>query len=197
MNSYINQAYSEKPNLSLLDMKICYLADIAEYIKDKNIPGDVVECGVYKGGCARLLATIFSDKNILLFDSFSGMIEDDSHPNGHHKKGEFSDTTLESVQEYLDDKPNCCFHPGWFPHSSNFLTNETFSFVHIDFDLYQSTKSAVELFWPRLNTKGIILFDDYDWEPCPGVNTTILEYFTDQVAHAKYFGPNMCAIQKL
>lgn len=197
MNKYIKESFGSKDNKSLLGLKMHYLADIAEYVKDKKIPGDVAECGVYKGGSARLLSTIFNNKKILLFDSFSGMMENDSFPQGHHKAGEFSDTSLESVQEYLSDKDNCYFHQGWFPQSSYFLQDETFCFIHADFDLYQSTLSCVEVFWPRLNAGGIILFDDYDWPPCPGVNKTIEEYFTSEVPHAKYFGPSMCAIQKL
>lgn len=197
MNKYIEESFRTKDNKSLLGLKMHYLADIANYIKDKNISGDVAECGVYKGGSARLLSTIFDDKKILLFDSFSGMMEDDSYPEGHHKTGEFSDTSLESVKDYLNDKNNCYFYDGWFPQSAKFLTDQTFCFVHADFDLYQSTKSCVEIFWPRLNSGGIILFDDYDWIPCPGVNQTIKEYFTPEVPHSKYFGPNMCAIQKI
>lgn len=196
MNRYILEAFSGKYNTSLLGEKMVYLADVAEYVKDQNLSGDVVECGVYKGGCSRLLSTIFSDKKILLFDSFSGMMENDASPQGYHKMGEFSDTSLDSVKEYLNDKNNCCFYQGWFPQSAEFLTDETFCFVHADFDLYQSTKSCVEIFWPRLVSGGVMIFDDYDWFACPGVNQTISEYFTENIPHAKHFGPNMCSIVK-
>ena len=173
---YIAAAFQNTDNKSLLGDKMRFLEKISMSILNANIAGDIAECGVYQGGSARLLATIFSQKKIMLFDSFEGMIESDILQHGH-KKGDFSNTSVENVKNYLKDKPNCSLYPGWIPDSTTFLTNETFSLVHLDLDLYQSTKAAIEIFWPRLSHHGAMVFDDWEWQHCPGVKQSIHEYF--------------------
>lgn len=180
MGVFFDQAGGwNKLSVSCLYNKLFFVEDIGNYILDNNIPGLIAEAGVYKGGCARLLATIFPDREILLFDSFEGMKEDDHDPEGKHHTGDFSDTSLEGVKNYLIDKPNCRFYQGWFPESASFLTDEKFALVHADMDYYQSTVACIETFWPKLNTGGAIIFDDYEWVACPGVKKAIDEYFND------------------
>lgn len=190
MGVFLNQAGSAAYANSCLANKLFFIEDLASYVLDQKIPGSVAEAGVYKGGCARLLATIFQDKEILLFDSFEGMKENDSDPTGLHKVGDFSDTSLESVQEFLRDKPNCKFFPGWFPDTASSLKDETFAFVHADMDYYQSTVSCIEVFWPRLNPGGIMVFDDYEWVACPGVKKALDEYFGDMKSGYKVVAPD-------
>ena len=114
-----------------------------------------------------------------------------------HRKGDFKDTSLENVQTYLCDKPNCLFFPGWLPESAGVLKEEKFCFVHLDLDLYQSTKAAIEIFWPRLVDGGVIVFDDWEWQRCPGVKKSIQEYFDDQgLKHKKQIIDNVCNIYK-
>lgn len=143
--------------------KLHNLDVLASSIKEVGIPGHIVEAGVYKGGSAKLLATIFPDRRLLLFDSFEGMMEDDEHPEGKHVKGDFADCSLEVVQELLKDNKNCEFYKGWFPSTADFLTDEQFAFVHLDMDYYQSTRAGIEIFWPRVVSGGIMLIDD--WYP--------------------------------
>jgi hypothetical protein len=174
--SYIESAFSQKPDNSLLGPKMSVLEGASVNILKKNLTGDIAECGVYKGGSARLLATIFPNKKIFLFDSFEGIHENDVLPSGH-RKGDFSDTSLLQVKDYLDDKPNCLFFPGWLPESASFLTDEKFSLVHIDLDLYESTKAAINLFWPKLVEGGVMVFNNYKRHHGLGVEKAILEYF--------------------
>ncbi len=168
-------------------------------VLDAGTYGDIAECGVYKGGSARLLATIFKNKNILLFDSFVGMLENDTVEAGYHKIGHFNDTSLEAVKDYLKDKPNCYFYKGWLPDSATCLTDDTkFAFVHIDLDLYQSTKAAIEIFWPKLSDNGALVFDDWEFDNCPGVKTAILEYFGHNLQKYGFqHRNNMCVLYKI
>jgi O-methyltransferase len=180
MGMFFDQAGGwDKLNVSCLSTKLFFIESVGQYILDSDIPGLIAEAGVYKGGCARLLATMFPDREILLFDSFEGMQENDQDPAGGHKIGDFSDTSLDSVKNYLIDKPNCRFHQGWFPDSASFLTDETFALVHADMDYYQSTVACIETFWPRMVTGGAMIFDDYEWVACPGVKKALNEYFND------------------
>jgi O-methyltransferase len=198
MTIYIDQAFANHENRSILGhIKLPWFANEIQKILEKKIDGDVAECGVYRGGSARLLSTVFPNKKIYLFDSFEGMIEDDLIDEGH-KKGDFKEreSSLEEVQRYLSDKPNCLFYKGWIPSSTSFLTNETFSLVHLDLDLYQSTKSAIEVFWPRLVIGGSMIFDDVNWPNCPGVDKCLIECFSN-IPHKRIDGPNMSLIEKI
>ena len=202
MGNIINEAFRNKGNNSLLAHKLEFLENACQQVATKRIDGLVAEAGVYKGGSARIIATAFPKKTVHLFDSFEGMLEDDKAKddpqNICHKKGNFSDVSLESVQGYLDDRPNCVFHKGWFPETAKFLTDEKFCFVHLDMDYYQSTKHGIEIFWPRLNKGGIMVIDDWEWIACPGVKQAIFEYFTENIQNSHTFKTcgNICSITK-
>ena len=123
----ISSIFKDKENRSLLGGRLKNLAKVSIKIQNKKLNGNIAECGVYRGGSARLLATIFPEKKIFLFDSFQGMIENDSINTAYKpmKKGDFSNTSLDSVKEYLSDKSNCLFFQGWLPQSAYFLDTET------------------------------------------------------------------------
>jgi hypothetical protein len=73
------------------------------YVLDRQIPGDIVECGVWRGGSALLAALIMkarnvSDRKLYLYDTFQGMptpTEFDVDKYGR--------TGLEMIEQYGDD----------------------------------------------------------------------------------------------
>ena len=69
-----------------------------------SVPGDVFECGVYKGGTAALLRALLeeakSSKKLYLFDTFEGMPETNPEED-LHRNGDFSDTSFEAVQSFV------------------------------------------------------------------------------------------------
>ena len=67
-----------------------------------------------------------------------------------HVRGEVSTTSLAGVTAFLKDFSNVKFYPGFFPATSEPVTNKLFSFVHIDVDIYQSVKDCCEFFFARL-----------------------------------------------
>jgi O-methyltransferase len=196
MGKIADEAYRQKGNSSLLDYKIYLLEEVCSELNAANIQGDVAELGVYKGGSARLLATAFPDKKIYLFDSFVGMQYDDTITEGLHKKNEFSDTSLEAVKEYLSDKENCVFCQGWFPSTADFLTNQKFCLVHLDADYYESTKAGIEVFWNRLVDGGVMVFDDWEWDHCPGVKKAFDEFFTFEIKFTRIIQKHYCCVYK-
>jgi len=163
----------------------------------KNLPGAVAEIGVYLGGTAKLLASTLMDKDIHLFDTFEGMPEVTKWDK--HKKGDFggaaelreqrkqqrvaapvsddSISLLERVKGYLSDYSNVHFYPGLFPETTEDLVESTFCLVHVDVDIYESTKASIEYFWPKLVSGGIMVFDDYNAPSCPGTNKAVDEFF--------------------
>lgn len=136
----------------------------------RSVPaGAFAECGVYRGGILKMLANAHRDRTIYGFDTFEGLpvgMWVDGEP---HKAGEFDDTSLRYVQAEVADYPNVVLVKGIFPDSAADLPSTKFALVHIDFDFYESTKAAIDWFLPRMVPDGVIVFDDYEWEMCPGV----------------------------
>jgi O-methyltransferase len=147
-----------------------------------HLPGDAAEVGVYRGGTAFLMATLFSkqDKRLHLFDTFSG-IPAVTENIDLHLEGDFSDTSLSVVADFLREFDGISFHSGVFPVS---VTPEaeaaSYCFVHVDADMYRSVLDSCAFFYPRLAQGGIILFDDYGFASCPGVRKAVDEFFADK-----------------
>lgn len=152
-----------------------------------HLKGDIAECGVWRGGSARLLAQAIAKnqikRSLYLFDSFAGMAEV-SNSHDRHKVGDFSDTSLGSVRSFVlesgVDSDRVHFRKGWIPDSFAGLESATFSFVHIDLDLYKSIKDALQFFYPRLVGGGAIVFDDYGYASCPGARHAVDEFFFEK-----------------
>jgi len=148
--------------------------------------GAIAELGVYKGGSAKLMGEFKAGLPFHLFDTFEGMPSVNRVVDLHHE-GDFSDITLENVQSYLESCSQCVFHPGFFPDTTRDLSESTeFCFVHLDVDIYESTLSGLEFFYPRLKKGGVIISHDFNSISCPGVKKAFDEYFKDkneQVIH--------------
>lgn len=144
----------------------------------RQLKGAIAEFGVYKGGSAKILVSARGSREVHLFDSFDGMHRTSEFDL--HRKGDFSDTSLERVKEYLRLYDRIFFHNGWFPQTTKGLEKNRFSFVHFDVDLYQSTMDALAFFYPRLVKGGIILSHDYNSISCPGVSKAFRQFMTDK-----------------
>lgn len=131
--------------------------------------GEVWECGVYKGGSALTLAKVIQEQAypvpLRLFDTFSGHPYDDSQSFGH-RKGGYSDTDYQAVLELFRPYPFVTIHRGIIPETFAGLESAKIRFAHIDVDLYQSTKAAIEFIWPRLVPGGVLIDDDYFAKEC-------------------------------
>lgn len=139
----------------------------------EKIPGDMAELGVYKGATAAIMLKAAPSKKIHLFDTFEGLPDSE----GQFASGEWHGS-LEEVKRNLSrwtDKVS--YHVGLFPASTEGL-EDRFSFVHLDADLYSSTKDALEWFWPRLTIGGAILSHDYPISA--GVVRAFQEFFADR-----------------
>ena len=146
------------------------------------VNGDVAEVGVYKGRTAKVLALTSEklDKNVYLFDTFSGMPETDYSKDNFYKKGSFGDTSLLDVENFLSDCNNVAIYPGFFPETSKPVEKNSFSFVHIDVDIYRSVLDCCEFFYPRMVTNGVMIFDDPGFSDCKGAKMAVDEFFSDK-----------------
>ena len=152
-----------------------------------RLAGDVAEVGVYKGGTARMLAKIFAPtgKTVHLFDTFEGMPAVDPTKDLHHA-GDFADVAFEGVRDYLSDCPNVRLHKGFFPATAGPIEQRTFCFVHADVDIYQSVADCCRFFYPRLVAGGVLIFDDYGRNSCPGAKAAVDEFFSDKAEQPVY-----------
>lgn len=155
------------------------------------LDGDAMECGVWRGGSAKLLYETIceaaSGKCLHLFDSFEGMAETDTTLD-RHEAGDFSDTSLQHVKDFVvgpqdetrGSEGRVAFHKGWIPQSFAGLEHLNLCFVHIDLDLYQSILDTLAFVYPRLVPRGVIIFDDYGFASCAGARKAVDEFFADK-----------------
>jgi O-methyltransferase len=147
-----------------------------------NAPGEFVECGVYKGGTARLLAEIVArrgkSRRLHLFDTFHGMPE--TGEADLHSQGDFVDTSLESVKCVVGHSSLVCYHAGQMPETFKGSEDIRVAFAHVDVDIFQSVLDCSSFIYPRLVPGGIIVFDDYGFPTCPGARKAVDSFFLDK-----------------
>lgn len=183
---------------TLVDPVRCFLL-YKLALQCRKIGGDVAEVGVYRGGTARLLAEAFGQtkKTIHLFDTFSGMPPADPKKDWH-RRGDFDDTSLTSVRSFLMDYSSVRLHAGLFPQTAASLeTGSTFSFVHVDVDIYQSVLDSCCFFYPRLERGGVMVFDDYGFLTCPGAKLAVDEFFQENPEEPCYLPTGQCLVIKI
>jgi hypothetical protein len=137
-----------------------------------DVAGDMAECGVYRGAGARLMALAMQDSGtaraLHLFDSFAGLSEPDARDGDYWKPHDLRSPVTPVHDALRDISISYTIHEGWIPDRFVDVAQQTFCFVHIDVDLFQPTLDALEFFYPRLATGGVILLDDHGFTTCPG-----------------------------
>lgn len=121
-------------------------------------PGLVAEFGVYGGSSLTALAKVFDDQVVHGFDSFQGLPE--KWTGSKQRRGAFD------VKGKPPELPvqNVEFHVGWFNATvPEFAarTTEKFRFVHLDADLYTSTRTVFDVLEDRFVPGTVIVFDEY------------------------------------
>lgn len=188
--------YERIKPFTLVSIERCYaLYQSVNYILKNNIPGDMVECGVWKGGSCMLMAlmlkdAVISDRKIFLYDTFEGMTEPGDLDGEEEKKqweeGRVSETLntmcyapLEEVKAnlrttgfpenriiYIKGKVEDTI-PGTMPSS--------ISLLRLDTDWYESTRHELQHLYPMIASKGVLIVDDYGaWQ---GARKAVDEYF--------------------
>lgn len=184
-----------KHNSALSEEKIKALILLARSII--NLPGDTAEVGVWRGGSSRLISEQLPDKLHFAIDTYEGIPNSDPTMD-EHLDGEFSDTNFNDVRKFIDQH-NVCIVKGYFPDVVNKfdLENRRFCLVHVDGDTYRTTLDCLNFFFPRMVSGGIIVFDDYEWERCPGVKKALEEFTKDIVENIEVTAPCQCIIRKI
>ncbi len=190
-NDHFNALIEKIPSRSMSDDEFYTL--YSSGLAVKNVRGAIAELGVYKGGSAFLLASVSNNKNIYLFDTFSGLPESSTFKSGfapkeEPSKGWLNDADASEVGKFVLTsgvrKEKVFIKVGIFPATTKGLESEFFSLVHLDTDLYESTFDALSFFYPRMTSGGRIISHDYNAIGCPGVKKAFVDYF--EAMHRPY-----------
>jgi O-methyltransferase len=164
----------------------------AKYVVEQDLPGDFVECGVWRGGNALAAKLVFEDlgspKGVWLFDTFKGMTEptkrDVRIQTGQPALMKFVSTQEADFNRWcyasLEEVKNNFKVAGADLSAVRFIegdilqtlqneknTPSGISVLRLDTDWYESTKIELETLYPILTKGGILIIDDYGcWDGC-------------------------------
>jgi hypothetical protein len=178
------------------------LIEAVKYVHANGIEGDLVECGVWRGGSMMAAALTLlkcgdSSRRLHLFDTFEGM----PAPTDRDKAltGEMAETILAKTERkegpgiwafasYEDVRQNV-LSTGYPEERIRMIRGkveetlpqnapEKISILRLDTDWYESTRSELVHLYPRLSANGVLIIDDYGhWQ---GARQAVDEYFAGQ-----------------
>lgn len=125
-----------------------------------DVDGMALEFGVYRGETLRKIAQARGDKQVYGFDSFQGLPE---FWAPDHQAGRFGPNDPAGVQG-PPEVPGAELVVGWFDETlPGFLKTHPgpVAFLHVDCDLYSSTKTVLEHLGPRLVPGSVVVFDEF------------------------------------
>lgn len=143
----------------------------------EDVPGDLIEAGVWRGGAGILMRGILEaygveDRMVWVADSFRGLPSPDPERDRGVERDEMSwlavpvEEVQENFQRYglLDERVR--FVEGWFRDTLPALRDVRWSVVRIDGDLYGSTMDALVNLYDGLSPGGFLIVDDFFIDSC-------------------------------
>lgn len=175
----------------------------------KETPGDIVECGIGRG--VSLAAIVYAasshqlKKRVVAFDSFAGFPAAKKADVGLRveKEGDIPEGWTGTSPELI----RCVFSndrrlgdsllrshdielrivPGFFESTLNDNLPDEIAFLHVDCDLYDSTRQVLESALPRISPGGVVIFDEYKDERWPGATRAVDELCSRHGLSIEYF----------
>ena len=155
--------------------RLSQLQRCIEEVLRENIPGDLIECGVWRGGATifmRAMLKAYGDlqRQVWVADSFKGLPPPDvenyylDKDDRLHRFEQLS-VSLEQVKAnfarygLLDDQVH--FLPGWFKDSLPTASIDRLAVLRADGDMYESTTQILTYLYPKLSVGGYCIIDDY------------------------------------
>lgn len=171
------------------------LYQAVKHLEERALEGDLVECGVWKGGSCmlmmRTLAALGRRRRIWLYDTFTGMPEPGDEDtiawNGRSVREKWETDALaswavgvEQVKQNLSavfyPEEELRFVPGDVAETLERELPDRIALLRLDTDWYASTKLELELLYPRLVSGGVLIIDDYGH--FEGARQAVDEYFS-------------------
>ena len=186
-----NALYAEiQPRTAVQKQRLFILYQLA-----RDLQTNIAEVGVFRGGTSMLFSRRSPKSTIYSFDTFGTGMPDTNPDKDTMSGGEFA-VDGEEVRAYLHTRPNIVTIPGIFPHTADPIRDKTFGLVYLDVDIYQSYKDCLAFFYPRMNTGGVIIADDYGFKTCPGAKEAWDEFFADNPECSVYLPTGQAFVVK-
>jgi O-methyltransferase len=177
------------------------LHQAVEYVHRAGLPGDIVECGVWRGGSSMLAASTLlrlgdTERNLWLYDTFEGMTEPTARDVAHtgermvdewdrHRGDPSSDVNCwASLHEVRANMARTGFPAervryvrGPVEETLPATAPDAIAILRLDTDWYESTRHELETLFPLLAPSGVLIVDDYGhWA---GARQAVDEYFAE------------------
>lgn len=171
------------------------------YIIENKIAGDIVECGIWKGGSTMLsiyclLENNETNRKVYLYDTFEGMSKPTAkdisfqgeaagaiwYRRWRKGRSDWCYSSLEEVKRNLHavgyPQEKLIFVKGKVEKTIPLVIPERIALLRLDTDWYESTYHELKHLYPRLNRRGIIIIDDYGhWK---GAREAVDKYFSEE-----------------
>ena len=187
--------------------KITELCEAVRYLSRNEIPGDFVECGVWRGGsmmasALTLLQENDAERQLYLFDTFSGMSEPTQHDisltSGNRAIDKYrdrarsdsgSDWCFASQEEVRENMaitryPEHLVHlvPGKVEDTIPEYAPAKIALLRLDTDWYESTLHELNNLFDRVQAGGVLIIDDYDsWQGARKATDEFLEARSEKI----------------
>ena len=195
-----------KESLNISKQRFLSLYQSLYYVYKNNINGDIVECGVFRGGSAMMMAHTMKKmsnekdekKFLWLYDTFEGMAnakeidvnilneKAQDQLKSKKKKANNKDiwafSPLDQVKKNINsagyEEDKIIYVKGLVEETLKKNTPDKISLLRLDTDFYESTKVELEHLYPKIEKGGIIIIDDYGhWNGC---KKAVDDYFSNK-----------------
>jgi hypothetical protein len=160
------------------------IQECLESVIADDVPGDLIETGVWRGGATIFMRAILAahgieDRTVWVADSFQGFPPTAARNQAIDQESDFTggwgdalyrvdlETVVGNFERYglLDGQVQ--FLAGWFADTLPTAPIEQLAVLRLDGDLYESTQDALTALYPKLSAGGYVIVDDYGcWEAC-------------------------------
>ena len=155
--------------------RIYVLRQLAKYQSISNPNLSFAETGVY-AGMTMFFTAEYCNKYFLGIDSWEGVSEPGEFDTEYFKTVKLK-SEMAWAKNNLSRYNNIELKKGWIPEVFKDIEDKTYSFVHVDVDLYEPTKESIEYFWPKIVSGGVLICDDYGSYKTEGARKAVNDSF--------------------
>jgi O-methyltransferase len=176
--------------------RVTTLADAVEYVIRACVPGDFVECGVWRGGSSMAVALTLlrlgaTDRDLWLYDTFGEMPPPGEHDRDHagrEVKGQErtmlgnSGLSLPEVEAAMRStrypELRVRYVLGRVEDTIPASSPAQIALLRLDTDWYESTRHELVHLYPRVAKGGVVIIDDYGHYA--GAREAVDKYFASE-----------------
>jgi O-methyltransferase len=181
-----------------------FVANLELASRFTGIGGDLVECGVWRGGMiAALTETVGRGRRVHLFDSFEGLPpakdidgksalawQKNTGADNYYDNCKAEESFARSAMKHSGHK-DISIYKGWFEQTLGSFDGKEIAILRLDGDWYDATMTCMSQLFPRVARGGIVILDDYyQWDGC---SRAVHDYFSREGSVSRIFQWNHVA----